>query len=148
MTEELEHKIDRLARLVEGFAAERNALVDRLDRIEAATTAAPSSRRRPPTETSSQMSELLDLIRSAPAIRQGLTEALQPEKTHELELARLEVERHKTEQYVMVALSIAPSLLAAIAGKPELADAMRTSIEQVRAAHQETASSAEELAEP
>lgn len=148
MTEDLEHKIDRLARLVEGFAAERNALTDRLDRLEAATTAAPSARRRPPTETSSQMGELLDLIRSAPAIRQGLTEALQPEKTHELELARLEVERHKVEQYVLVALSVAPALLAAIAGKPELADAMRSSIEQVRAAHQETSSSAQEFAEP
>jgi len=37
---------------------------------------------------------------------------------------------------------------AAVGGKPALADAMRTSIGKVRAAHQETASTAEEMAEP
>ena len=142
-----EARLARLERLLEGLAGERNALADTLARLESRVSDPPRSRKAP-SEAASSVNELLELIRSAPAVRSALTEALQPDRSHELELARLEVERHKVEQYVSVALVIAPSLLAAIAGKPELAAAMQGSIDQLRATQAEAAATASELATP
>lgn len=151
MTEDTtEARLARLERLLEGLAAERNALADALARLEArGAEPAPAGRRKAAaSEAASSVGELVELIRSAPAVRSALTEALQPDRSHELELARLEVERHKIEQYVSVALVVAPSLLAAIAGKPELAAAMQVSIDQLRASQAEAAAAATELATP
>lgn len=150
-TTDTEARLARLERLLEGLASERNALADTIARLEARSAeAAPAAGRRKaaPSEAANSVGELVELIRSAPAVRSALTEALQPDRAHELELARLEVERHKIEQYVSVALVVAPSLLAAIAGKPELAAAMQGSIDQLRASQAEAAATATELATP